>query len=164
MRSRWNLMFPTMLTAMLLGGCGACDAFEAVDGPAPNLELTTLAGAPFSLESLQGKPVVVHFWLPWCHTCATEVPELMAAKEAAGPGVQFVAVSIDPDVESVRTRAALFGLDMTLLLAKGEVLGPMHVGAAPSTVYLDSHGVIRAAVSGPRDRAFHGRRIRALLE
>lgn len=53
------LALPWLLTA-----CGACDAYDPVNEPAPALALRTLDGKPASLASLRGHPVVLHVWLP----------------------------------------------------------------------------------------------------
>ena len=149
----------------LLPGCGACDAFDPVDAPAPNIPLETLDGETVELSSFRGRPVVVHFWLPSCHVCIREFPDLLEARSKAQENdVAFLAVSIDPDADNIRSTAKRLGVDMPLLVARGEVLGPMYVGAAPSTVFIDRDGTIRAAVSGARTTAFHTRRIRDLMD
>ncbi|MBI5495087.1 MAG: TlpA family protein disulfide reductase [Deltaproteobacteria bacterium] len=162
-------MFPRralpFLLAVLLPGCGACDAYDPVEKPVRSVPIETLDGVPVDLAALKGRPLVVHFWLPSCHVCAREVPALMdARRSAADTDVQFLAVSIDPDVPSIRSRARALGLDLPLYVARGEVLGPMYVADAPSTVFIDRAGIIRAAVNGARDAAFLRRRIRDLLE
>ena len=47
-----------------VGGCGACDAYDPVERPAPDLKFRTLDGAEVSLSSLRGHPLVLHAWLP----------------------------------------------------------------------------------------------------
>lgn len=155
-----------LVLAVLLGApaCGACDAYSPVEQPLRSIPVGTLEGAPVDLASYRGRPLVVHFWLPHCGVCAAEVPALMEARRAfADTDVVLVAVSVDPDVPSIRERSARFGLQAIHLVAQGEVLGPAHVGAAPSTVFVDRQGIIRAAVNGPRSAAFLKRRIRDIL-
>jgi thiol-disulfide isomerase/thioredoxin len=157
--------FLPLLFLFRLSGCGACDAFDPVDQPVRSIPIETLDGAPVDLAALRGQPLVVHFWLPSCHVCAREVPALMeASRTEAGRAARFLAVSIDPDVPSIRSRARTLGMDLPLYVARGEVLGPMHVGDAPSTVFVDRDGVIRAAVNGARDAAFLGRRLRDITQ
>jgi hypothetical protein len=53
-----------LVLPILLAACGACDAYDPVNQPAPSLALRTLEGEPVTLESLRGHPVVLHLWLP----------------------------------------------------------------------------------------------------
>nr|WP_242589276.1 hypothetical protein [Corallococcus macrosporus] len=92
------------------------------------------------------------------------MPELDAVRREYEPkGVGFLALSLNPSEERTVREAARLGLGMTLAIAQGEVLGPLHVSTVPATVYIDRHGVVVAAISGERDRAFHTRRVKALL-
>lgn len=144
---------------------GACDPVNRVGMPAPDIPIETLDGEKLLLSSLTGSPVVVHFWLPSCHVCAREFPVLEEVRrEAADTDVRFLAVSIDPDRPNIRRRAQRLGVGMELLVAKGEVLGPMHVAATPSTAFIDRKGTIVATVNGAKKKAFFERRIRELLE
>jgi len=164
-RARNWLCVVVLLALSGAGACGACDAYDPVNLPAPSIDAVTLEGAAVDVADYRGHPLVILFWLPHCHVCAREVPAFMAARQqAANTDVVFIAVSIDPDVESVRSRARRLGLDVPLLIARGEALGPMHVAAAPSTVFIDRNGIIRAAVNGPKDADFLQRRVRQLLE
>lgn len=46
----------------------------------------------------------------------------------------------------------------------GEMLAPLGVRGVPSTVFIDEHGVIVAAVTGGRERDYFRRRARELLD
>ncbi len=39
-------------------------------GPAPQIEATTINGTRISLQSFQGKPILVYFWATWCGICS----------------------------------------------------------------------------------------------
>lgn len=52
--------------------------------PGPALPLTDANGAPATLASLRGKPVLVNLWATWCAPCVKELPQLDALA-AAGP-------------------------------------------------------------------------------
>ena len=51
--------------------------------------------------SIQGKPVLLHFWAKWCEPCAEELPHLLEfARDLSKENpMQVVAVSLDPDLK-----------------------------------------------------------------
>ena len=74
--------------------------------PAPSIELISLDGTRFSLESAKGQVVFVNFWATWCPPCRTEMPSMLALGrelEAKYPGkFRMVAVSVDETWDPVR--------------------------------------------------------------
>jgi cytochrome oxidase Cu insertion factor (SCO1/SenC/PrrC family) len=48
-----------------IAGQGTAGTPAAATGPAPDFSGTTLAGAPVSLASYQGKPLILIFWASW---------------------------------------------------------------------------------------------------
>ena len=92
------------------------------------------------------------------------MPELEKVRQQyEAQGIGFLALSLEPNVDLVRQAAARLGIQMRVATASGETLGPMAVASVPSTVFLDRDGIIVAAVTGERSRAFFERRVRALL-
>jgi hypothetical protein len=92
------------------------------------------------------------------------LPELEALRsEYEARGVGFLALSLNPSEARNRRTAAELGVHMRVATAKGEVLGPLRVSTVPATVFIDRQGVVVAAVSGERSRAFYARRLEELL-
>ncbi|WP_157963748.1 TlpA family protein disulfide reductase [Actinocorallia populi] len=54
---------------------------------------TSLDGEPFDGSGLEGKPVVLWFWAPWCPTCQGEGPAVSAAAKKYAGKVEFVGVA-----------------------------------------------------------------------
>lgn len=55
------------------------------------------------------------------------------------------------------------GIQMPVAIAKGETLGPLGTNQVPSTVFINSRGIIVAAASGARKHSFLEARTRELL-
>lgn len=65
-----------------------------MDYPAPELDLTTLDGAPVSLADFRGNVVLVNLWATWCPPCRQEMPTLNSFYEQY-KDQGFVLISID---------------------------------------------------------------------
>ena len=75
---------------------------------------TTLAGAAFNGDVLQGRPAVLWFWTPWCPFCNQEAPSVSRVA-AARPNVTFVGIAARSDVAAMQGFAAKYNLDFVNL-------------------------------------------------
>lgn len=118
---------------------------------APDFALATTAGQTLKLSDLRGRPVAVNFWATWCPACRQELPALEAAYEKFGPqGVAVLGIDLREDAETVKTFAGQFGLSFPLLLdGDGLLSGEYRVLGIPTTVFIDTAGVVRARHVGP---------------
>jgi peroxiredoxin len=81
--------------------------------PAPDFQMTSLAGEPVALKDFRGKKVVVSFWASWCGPCRMELPELEAFYEkyhANHKNFEILAISTD----EVRREAERYARDSKL--------------------------------------------------
>ncbi|MFZ5469144.1 MAG: TlpA family protein disulfide reductase [Myxococcota bacterium] len=142
-----------------------CDLYEKPNHPVPkDFEARTLGGKTFYAADFKGKPWVVTVWVPGCHMCARELPVLEALRqEYEDDGLGFAALSLEPDEQLVIPALQAMRVEMKVLLAQDEVLGPFGVNQVPSTVFIDKRGIIVAAASGEKKRPFLERRIKELL-
>lgn len=66
----------------------------------PSIEGKTIEGAPFKLESLKGKVVLVMFWSTSCAVCRDKMPELRSNYQGwTGKPFELVAVNTDSRVQ-----------------------------------------------------------------
>ena len=106
--------------SLALAVAAAAMAFALVSPPAAladdrmNFTGTTLSGAPFNGDSLQGKPAVLWFWTPWCPFCNAEGPSVSSVA-AANPKVTFVGVAARSDVAAMQDFVSKYKLNFTNL-------------------------------------------------
>lgn len=154
---------PVVLTAALsvtaLAGYGAYRALTATDGGAlphspvtgpaelaetlPEFTLDDIDGAPVSIGSLAGQPLVINFWATWCAPCLREIP-LLKTLQTTHPDIRVVGIAVDrPD--AVRAFADEIGFNYPVLVGQGTAMDAasalgIEVFVLPSTVFTDASG------------------------
>ena len=132
--------------SLALAVAAAAMAFAFVSPPAAladdrmNFTGTTLSGAPFNGDSLQGKPAVLWFWTPWCPFCNAEGPSVSSVA-AANPKVTFVGVAARSDVAAMQDFVSKYNLNFTNLNdADGSIWARYNVPWQPAYVFYKSDG------------------------
>ncbi len=159
--SKWPRMLTTMACAGLIWTGAGVSAQEAEDagekkaeavkafkfmaaGDAPQFELQTLEGKPFTHETQQGKLTVLEFWATWCPPCVAAMPHTKALYERFGPkGIEFVGISYDKTREDLDR--GLEDLEVTwpqVFDPERQTLHTFGVGMLPRIMILDPQGVI----------------------
>ena len=73
----------------------------------PDFLLKDLDGNWVTMGDFRGKEVVLVFWASWCPDCRAEVPDIKTMRQASDPAeVEFVSVSFDRDIETLRSFVA----------------------------------------------------------
>lgn len=125
----------------------------AVGQEAPDFALKNLAGGRVRLKDLRGHPVLVNFWASWCVPCAAEMPLIVAAYDSLrDQGLLVVAVNLsDQDrMKDVRAFVESFGLRFPVLLdGRGQAWERYRLTALPTTVFIDTAGLVRHVIAGP---------------
>lgn len=112
--------------------------------PAPAFVLKNAEGKEVSLASLRGKNVLLDFWATWCIPCVASMPQMAGLyQQTKDKGLVFIGIDEDEDAAT----AANF-------LSKrhetwpnfhdegGEVGKAFKKSGIPTTVLIDSHGII----------------------
>ncbi len=130
-------------------------ALLRVGKPAPEFSLKTLDGAgTVSLMQLRGKRVLINFWASWCAPCIEETPALIEAyRQLNDPNVAFVAIGLQDDLSNLKKFAAANGVPYLVVSDVDGAVGDAYaVRGLPTTILVDSSGVVQNIVSGPVQR------------
>lgn len=93
--------------------------------PAANFTLQNQEGEAISLNSFQGKIVVVNFWASWCAVCRSEKPSLEKLQDEYGTD-NVVVLALASDRDWAPVKRAMLGFEVVTadeVLRKPEVYG-----------------------------------------
>jgi len=113
---------------------------------APAFQITSIDGQHITMDSLQGKVVLIDFWATWCGPCREALPHMQSiVKKFAGQ--PFVALSISLDSDESKWRAFVAKNEMTWMRARdggfaGRISALFSVNAIPATFSIDADGVV----------------------
>jgi cytochrome c biogenesis protein CcmG/thiol:disulfide interchange protein DsbE len=124
-----------------------------VGRPAPPFTLVPIDGsAPFTLDGLRGRPVVLNFWATWCIPCLEEHGALLQAASRFGSEVQFLGVVYEDDKAAVQSFLQERGKAYPSVMDDGGRAAIAYgVYGVPETYFIDTAGTIVAKQVGPLD-------------
>ena len=136
--------------------------------PAPEIDLPALAGGRVQLSKLRGHPVILSFWGTFCPPCRDEFPELVRAHAAhASAGLRMVGVNgrdQEWSTKDVKKFVDEFAVPFVVALdQRGRARRAYGVVGLPTTVFIDSGGVVHRVHIGPIGREALDRGIAAIL-
>ncbi len=105
------------------------------------LKLTTLDGAPVSLESMKGKVIFINFWATWCAPCLAEMPYIENLyQDLKDENVAFVMIATDDDIELSQKYVAAKGYTLPFYRLAGQVPQMYQVRSLPTTYVISPTG------------------------
>ncbi len=122
----------------------------AVGSPAPDFALRTFSGQTVSLKDLRGKRVLINFWASWCGPCQRETPDLQSAyNQLRGQNVVFVGIGTQDETANLKKFVDDNRVTYTIIEDPlGKVGDTYGVLGLPTTVLIDSNGVVRKVFTG----------------
>lgn len=119
----------------------------------PQLKVQDLDGQYVTLQSLQGKPVVVNVWATWCAPCRREMPLLQEAQQQ-NPDVTFVLINQGEKVDAIERYLAQEQLSLKNVWQDENLLTQEALGyqALPSTYFLNAKGELVAQSVGELEK------------
>ena len=125
--------------------------------PAPDFELAGVDGETIRLSDFKGQPVIVNFWATWCGPCRAEFPEFQQA--AVDNADRLIIIGVNnttadqPDL--IPGFLDEFGITFPIVLdEKGETVKAYRILGLPTTIFIDSNGVINEIFTGPLNKAY----------
>ena len=154
--SRQRLGF---LTEVSIIAVSAAHAQPVMPGRrAPEINLPTLAGERVKLSTLRGQPVIVSFWGTWCAPCRVEFPELVDVYvKHVERGLHVIAVNgrdQERSTKDVQKFVNAFAVGFPVALdRRGSVRRAYQIIGQPTTVFIDSNGIVQRFHTGLINRA-----------
>lgn len=169
------MLVPAVLAAIALAGCSGAETssfgskgtvpqasvqqkVKVVDPaerePAPEVKGTTLEGKTLTLDSYEGKVVLLNFWGSWCGPCRDEAPALRkVANKSHDQGVRVVGVDVLDNKASAKAFVRNFNLNYPsiydqpskIALKFRDTIPPQ---AIPSTILIDRKGRVAGRIIG----------------
>jgi len=120
---------------------------KLVGTPLPLGLLETLEGEDFMIKSLLGKPSLITFWGTRDVASTAELPILNKIRQQYGDKVNFIAMTPE-SAEAVKTFLNAHSFRYTQITGAQAFMDKLGIDDLPTTLFLDSRGIIRAVENG----------------
>lgn len=125
---------------------------------APDFALKSSSGENLRLSEFRGDVVMVNFWATWCGPCRAEFPEFQ--KAAVDNADRLVIIGVNntaaDQADLIPDFLAEFGITFPIVLdtADGATVEAYRVLGLPTTIFIDSNGIINEVFIGPLNKAY----------
>lgn len=121
-----------------------------LNSPAIDFTLPNIKEEKFSLKQFRGKVILLNFWATWCPPCRMEIPILNKIyKTYKKTGFEIIAISLDTDIERLKTFLKENTVDFLVLYDKKGTVGFKYkVEVVPTSFLLDKNHILRQIYIG----------------
>ncbi len=148
-RNWWIAAF--VLTLALLWTMTPPPKTTTLEGKAPEFSLERLDGSgKMQLKDSHGKLRLMVFWATWCAPCRAEIPALQEIQKKYGEKVQILGISVDEDINALKSLANQVSFRYPILLATQEFIDQYGgISVIPTTILVDKDGQVREFIQYP---------------
>jgi peroxiredoxin len=147
---RYPAVFLLLLIIFLTGCSGDKPVKLKMGDPAPDFLIEDLKGRSFRLADLQGRPVVIRFFVTDCKFCKADTPvfnEYFNRHRDQGLAILYLTTTVD------RKKVEKFVADLQIPFPVAidynkKVTKLFNVKAEPQTIILNSEHLIKGAILG----------------
>jgi peroxiredoxin len=110
---------------------------------------------PIALSSLRGQRVLINFWYADCPGCKAEMPDFATFyQQNQGQHIVILGVNILDNIPTATHFMQQVGVTYPVVFdTQQQVFTSFHLTSTPSSIFVDSQGVIRGSVSGPLNKS-----------
>jgi len=132
---------------------GAAATLDATDRQLPAFDIEALDGSKKTNADLLEGLWVINFWASWCGPCVEELPSMnRAAAALADDNIRWIAINAGEGRDTVTEFLKKVPIDFDVWLGDAaSTLPTFAVRALPTTLIVDSDGVVVQEALGPRD-------------
>jgi len=136
-----RLSIQIVLLLLVYFAIRAWQTADVVRGQAPLFSVTTLQHESISLQACRDKPLLLHFWAPWCPICRLESDSVASVAE----DYQVVTVvSWTSSAEEVHAYLLEHSLQLPVIFDDQNRLAAQYkINAVPTSLFIDADGMIR---------------------
>jgi thiol-disulfide isomerase/thioredoxin len=123
-----------------------------VNKAAPKELISIETGERWDRAPWRGYAVLLNFWASWCEPCRQEMPSLQRLSLSRSAELKVLTVNFKDAPSSMERFMAQTGLQLPVMRdEEGTLARQWGVRVFPSTVLVDSEGIVRSTVRGAID-------------
>lgn len=133
--------------------CRSRSAGQTPGKPLPAFRLNTLQGLAIDSKELTDRVILLNFWATWCGPCKDEMPSLERLRQKfPSDQLQILALTTENHPQDIQAFWHQLDLHFDVVWDEHEELSQaLMVRNLPTTIIVDSHGILRRRVMGPRE-------------